>query len=275
MPKKLICEDEVNIAVANWLKVKGAVNVKRLTGQAQGNDVEAVLDGKQILVESKGETPNEPDKTHAFDGSQIDSHISRQVFKVLELRQQHPDAIIFIANPENDKIRYRFNKVSQMLKKLDIGALWVRSDMAVCEGEYQEDDQASVPIVNTTEQLVYRLSKSFEEPSKNEGITYSGEQLGGHKFGIALAVLFPDQRITETTIRRCLAISGSFPEASEMHKYLTNQGGSKRIESWVQKHGGREKVLEDGHRMLENNPTLKAAIKDEVELLLKGRSAFS
>ncbi len=264
--KKLICEDEVNIAVANWFKQRGAVNVKRLTGREHGFDVSGEIDGVPFFVESKGETPNDPNKTHEFQGSDFDISVAEQVFKALSFQKNHPECKSYIANPANKKIAFRLNKIDW--KKLDISTLWVRPDMTVYEGEFQkESEKSNLNTVINNPISTYELTPN-PNVNRADKSNYNSEQLGGYKFGIALAILFPNWVITETMIRNCSTISGSYPEAASIFKYLTNQGGSKDIKIWVEKHGGKEAVLASGRKLLESNPVLTEAIKNEVNHLL-------
>lgn len=270
----MISEDSVNKAICNWLTLQGATSVNCLQGKAHGIDVEAILHGRLVLVESKGEKPNDPNATHHFTGAQIDSHIARQVFKVLELRQKHPDARVFTANPHNSKIVNRFEKVSEVLIKLDIEALWVLENLSVISTQelpnFHSTSNSDNYVVNSNETaLNQEIDNMFEFTPKNSVNLLS---LGGHKFGIVLAILFPSTNITQSMIRKCSTISGSYPEASEMHKYLTEQGGSKRIEDWVSKHGGKEHVLLKGSRIIESNEALTAKIQAEITSQL--RSSF-
>ena len=264
--EELLSEDSVNRAISDWLTSQGATSVKCLRGKAHGIDVEAILHGRLVLVESKGETPNDPNKTHEFDGAKLDSHIARQVFKALELRQKHPNARVFIANPHNSKIVNRFEKVSEVLTKLDIEAHWVLENLSVIstkESPYFHSTSNSGSYVAELNERAknQEIDNTFEFKPNSSGNLLL---LGGHKFGIVLAILFPHTNITQSMIRKCSTISGSYPEASEMHKYLTGQGGSKRIEDWVSKHGGKEQVLSEGSRIIESNEALTAKIHAEI-----------
>jgi len=243
------------------LKSQDAKDIKRLTGSEHGVDVSAVLNGKCILVESKGETPNDPNKQHEFSGAQFDSHISRQVFSALKLRKSYPDATVYIANPMNSKIISRFEKVD--LRPNRILALWVDSDMHVKTEPGIESSKPYQTAASPTEDTSMNASMLISD-SATSRTAYSSESLPGYKFGVALAVLFPSHQITQNMIRNCTTISGSFPEAAEVHKALTNRGGSQRARNWIGNHGGKSQLLSEMNNLLKEQESLARKIKGEI-----------
>ena len=270
----MIRENQVNQAVGEWLAAQGATSVVCLRDRQPGIDVEALLHGKRVLVESKGEIGNAPEKK-PFNPSQIPDHMSRQVYKVLELRQNHPDAIIYIANPMNRKIYAAYNKVNLMLTKLDIGALWIRPDLSVAldfediAAETNQKRPSSSSTVSGKQQIPFAPADyGYGDPL--DKLSNSACRLSGRVFGVVLAVLFPKARITKAMVQNCSKVVGSSSEATAVHKLLTGQGGSKKMADWVAKHDGKENVLADGYRIVESNPELAETIKNEIERQLRG-----
>ncbi|MYL37364.1 hypothetical protein [Halobacillus litoralis] len=125
-------EDEVNIAVANFLKKARFENVKYLSGNKTGIDVRGSKDEWAIFVESKGSQANKHEKTLVFDTNQIKTHTYMQVCKLMEYdNEQHSNAILAMANPDIPRIRQRVQKVKSSLEKLQLIQIWVQKDYSV------------------------------------------------------------------------------------------------------------------------------------------------
>ncbi|MEC3885511.1 hypothetical protein VKA52_17465 [Halobacillus sp. HZG1] len=125
-------EDEVNVAVANFLKKSMFENVKYLSGNKTGIDVRGSKNGWAIFVESKGSQANKHEKTVVFDTNQIKTHTYMQICKLMEYdNEQHSNVILAMANPDIPRIRQRVQKVNSSLEKLQLLQIWVQKDYSV------------------------------------------------------------------------------------------------------------------------------------------------
>ncbi|MFC4596871.1 hypothetical protein [Cohnella hongkongensis] len=131
-------ENEVNTAVAHFLKSKHVDVQKVAVDKEKGYDVFGVKNGYSIIVESKGMMANNQDK-YVFGYGQIKSHLGDQILYVLkQYEHSSGNTLLMIANPDIPRIRSRLDEVSLALDKLGIIRLWVTADRFV-ELEYPQE----------------------------------------------------------------------------------------------------------------------------------------
>ncbi len=125
-------EDQVNVAVANFLKESGFEDVKYLSGNKTGVDVSGSKNEWIILVESKGSQANKHKKETVFDTNQLKTHTYMQICKLMEYEsEQNPNVVLALANPDIPRIRRRVEKVKNSLEKLNLIQIWVQKDSSV------------------------------------------------------------------------------------------------------------------------------------------------
>ncbi|WP_337034831.1 hypothetical protein [Paenibacillus illinoisensis] len=124
-------ENEVNLAVAEFLRGKGASILRTAIDREQGYDVHAEMNGYSFIIESKGSRKNNQTET-VFDSGQLKVHASAQIFyllKQLELRSEM--TFLGLANPDIPRIRKLINDVSSSLDQLGLIQFWVSAGGSV------------------------------------------------------------------------------------------------------------------------------------------------
>lgn len=102
----------------------------------KGIDIVANKNGKKILVEAKGATTSKDTnrKGKVFSRNQINSHISRAVFKALQMKEDEENAIIAIALPYTKNHLKIIKTVEKQLNLLDIIVIWCDGLNVLVEG---------------------------------------------------------------------------------------------------------------------------------------------
>lgn len=123
-------EDTVNIHVASYLVSKGFSKVNYLTGQSRGFDVYGKKDNLEVLVESKGSHPNNPNKNKLFDNNQLWDHLCHQICKLLQYRDTYRDKNILLvaANPDISRIRKQMDKIRFSVEDIGIVNMWIKEN---------------------------------------------------------------------------------------------------------------------------------------------------
>jgi len=134
MKPNIMTEDEVVSTLCNWLKKDGWVIVKSCTARQKGNDIEATKGERFLIVEAKGlKGKLSHTKREKFDSGQIKNHIGGAIVKVLEQKDDYPNAEIAIAYPENDHARKVLKKISKQLNNIGIKLFWVVDENTVLQ----------------------------------------------------------------------------------------------------------------------------------------------
>lgn len=130
-------ENNVNLAVKDYLESCGAYVSKCAKDNQRGYDVEANINGYTLIVESKGTLKNNQHE-NVFDGGQIVSHIGAQMYYMMKEYEYCSDkTLLIIANPDIPRIRKGIDKVSLALDELGIIRFWVKANRSI-EVEYPE-----------------------------------------------------------------------------------------------------------------------------------------
>ncbi|ELC8401459.1 hypothetical protein QYB42_001552 [Clostridium perfringens] len=122
----MLTENDVVDCVVSYLKSKEFIIDSMCNTMQKGIDIVANKNGKKILVEAKGATTSKDTnrKGKAFSRNQINSHISRAVFKALQMKEEQENAIIAIALPYTKNHLKIIKTVKKQLNLLDIIVIW-------------------------------------------------------------------------------------------------------------------------------------------------------
>lgn len=124
-----MCEDQVVGHLAAWFKAQGFTITTETRGHHHGIDLDVIRSGERIVVEAKGARGNKASrKKDFFDQNQIKVHLGMALVKVLELKLKHPDAIVAIAHPVDERVVATIGPLLHQLKGLGIRHYWVASD---------------------------------------------------------------------------------------------------------------------------------------------------
>ncbi|MFH0830067.1 MAG: hypothetical protein V1887_02820 [Candidatus Aenigmatarchaeota archaeon] len=127
---KIEFEDDVIRCLCKWLETRGWKIEETSIGHKHGCDIVARKDGKRLIVEAKGRKGNPRShvtKRPKFDSGQIKDHFGKALVKILEERNKDQNAIIAIAQPNDNHIRECLKHVIPEVKKSDIKLYWIES----------------------------------------------------------------------------------------------------------------------------------------------------
>ncbi|MCX6662802.1 MAG: hypothetical protein NTZ75_00975 [Euryarchaeota archaeon] len=126
----MIYEDDVVNSVKSYLEKDGYKIISFCYAHQHGDDIVAEKDNKYLYVEAKGETSSKPDSNRygkKFDSSQMRDHVAKAIYKVLELKTQHPNDDVSIAFPDNERYKKLLLNIMPSLKKMGIQIFMVDS----------------------------------------------------------------------------------------------------------------------------------------------------
>jgi hypothetical protein len=129
-------ENEIIEHLLIHLKKEGWTIDSYCLGQTRGNDIEASMDNRKLIVEAKGakassESPTK--KRDFFDSGQIKTHFGKAIVKILDEKHLDPTAEFAIAHPNDKDIRKVIGHLLPFLKALGIRHFWVSSDGTIVE----------------------------------------------------------------------------------------------------------------------------------------------
>ncbi|MDP9676944.1 CRISPR/Cas system-associated exonuclease Cas4 (RecB family) [Paenibacillus jamilae] len=131
-------ENEVNIAVASFLKGKKANILRIAVDREQGFDVHAEILGYSLIVESKGSMKNNQNDT-VFDSGQLKTHAGAQVLYLMkQFEYSSEKTILIMANPNIPRIRKVIDDISLAINNLKFIRFWVNPGNKV-EVEYPDE----------------------------------------------------------------------------------------------------------------------------------------
>lgn len=133
--QKKMTEDEVVLALKAWLE-RDKWTVKHCLGMQRGYDIDATKGKRHLLIEAKGAKGNGTLKhtTRAkFDQGQIRVNLGVAMVKCLEMKRDHPEAEVGIAQPDDADIRRCIESLVPRLAELDIKHYWVKPNGQVTE----------------------------------------------------------------------------------------------------------------------------------------------
>lgn len=83
-------------------------------------------------MESKGSQKNGAETDEVFDHAQIVTHLAKQIYTLMKYATVHGPAHLYaLANPDIERIRNEYARVSQMVEKLGFVCIWVQEDRMV------------------------------------------------------------------------------------------------------------------------------------------------
>jgi hypothetical protein len=129
-------ENEIVEHLLIYFKQEGWVINSYCLGQTRGNDIEASMNSRKLIVEVKGakaDSKSPTKKREFFDSGQIKTHFGKAIVKILDEKHLNPTAEFAIAHPNDTDIREVIGHLIPFLKALGIKHLWVSSDGTVIE----------------------------------------------------------------------------------------------------------------------------------------------
>ena len=129
----MIFESQVVDAVARKLSDEGWEVLSTVVGQRKGDDIVARKENKEIRVEAKGESSENPTSSRynlPFDRSQVSVHVAKAFFKSAAT-QQKENCISGIALPDNQNHRDFMGQISQAIGILQIWVFWISPNLSV------------------------------------------------------------------------------------------------------------------------------------------------
>lgn len=125
---QLLTEDEVSLAVRGHLEKDGwtITSWALAAGRLHGEDIVAELEGRQLIIEVKGEGSSNPESSRfglAFNSSQVTTHVAMATYKALQVVSKGVEA--GIALPDNLLHRRTLATIQPALSDLGISVFWV------------------------------------------------------------------------------------------------------------------------------------------------------
>ena len=131
----MLTENDVVIAVSNFLKSEGYSIEQALTTSQQGIDIEATSStGTRCFVEAKGATSSKVSSKRygqEFNNNQIKTHIAVALLKSFQTLQIHPTAEVVIALPGNVGHRKVLDSMLTPTKKSGIRIFLVNTNATI------------------------------------------------------------------------------------------------------------------------------------------------
>ncbi|WP_100331081.1 hypothetical protein [Bacillus xiapuensis] len=126
VPDECILNQEDVIAAASSYLLEKGWSVER-SALATEPDIVAAKDAWSIVLKAKGSKSRKQKKGIVFDNSQLRTHVSDQIEKIMRFQQSAEAPTIFImANPDVYRMKAIVNQLSHSLDKLDIIRMWVQ-----------------------------------------------------------------------------------------------------------------------------------------------------
>lgn len=122
----MITENDVVDCVISYLEEIGFSIESRCNTNEKGIDIVAERNSRRLLIEVKGSTTSKDTsrKGHPFSRNQINNHISRAVFKALQMKESEEDAVVAIALPYTKAHLKVAKTIERTLKYLEILTIW-------------------------------------------------------------------------------------------------------------------------------------------------------
>lgn len=122
----MITENRVVDCVVSYLESIGFLIESTCSTMEKGIDIVAKKDSKSILIEAKGSTTSKDTsrKGKPFSRNQITNHISRAIFKALQMKECEAESIIAIALPYTKTHLEIIETVEKTLNNLEIITIW-------------------------------------------------------------------------------------------------------------------------------------------------------
>jgi hypothetical protein len=120
----VLSKSEVLYAVKEYLKREGYE-----TGSPEnlgGIDLVAANEYHTLMVEAQGNHAEHHEKDIVFTGSQLDTHFSCQLEKLLRNYEKNPAKTLVMANPDTPRLRKKAENLKLALDDLGIVRFWVK-----------------------------------------------------------------------------------------------------------------------------------------------------
>lgn len=131
----MLFEEKVIEFVCKYLNECDFAIVQRLSTKEQGDDIIAVKPEFKLIIEAKGASSSNPNSSRygkGFNYNQVKTHVGAALYKVSEIltREQNngEHVVVGIALPDNEYHRRCINKISLVIRQLDIVLFWVKED---------------------------------------------------------------------------------------------------------------------------------------------------
>lgn len=122
----MITENRVVDCVVSYLESIGFLIESTCSTMEKGVDIVAKKDSKRLLIEAKGATTSKDTsrKGKPFSRNQVTNHISRAIFKALQMKECEEESIIAIALPYTKTHLQIIETVEKTLNHLEILTIW-------------------------------------------------------------------------------------------------------------------------------------------------------
>lgn len=122
----MITENRVVDRVVLYLESIGFLIESTCSTMEKGVDIVAKKDSKRLSIEAKGSTTSKDTsrKGKPFSRNQITNHISRAIFKALQMKECEAESIIAIALPYTKTHLQIIETVEKALNNLEIITIW-------------------------------------------------------------------------------------------------------------------------------------------------------
>lgn len=131
-------ENDIIRFVSQHLERKGYKVSQALSTLERGTDIIAkhATSTERCLVEAKGETSSDPNSRRygkPFTAAQVRSHVGVAIIKCFQLKQENPQANVYIALPGNQAHSTLIDSILDSLLRAQIGLLLVSANGRVSE----------------------------------------------------------------------------------------------------------------------------------------------
>lgn len=118
-----LTENQVIELLMKWLENNNWKIKNYCLDNKRGNDIEAIRDGKKLIIEAKGAKANDNSKIKKrdfFSSGQIKTHFGKAIVKLLEEKVKYPDSLIAIASPYDQSLIKAIGQIIPLLKGIKI-----------------------------------------------------------------------------------------------------------------------------------------------------------
>ena len=122
----MLTENDIIDRLSKHLEKEGYEIIKKSTTSQKGIDLIAEKNGKNLLIEAKGQTSSKPTSARyglPFSRAQVKSHVATAILSTM--KNLDTSKFVAIALPDTDIHRSFVTKVKSSLFKLGIKVFWV------------------------------------------------------------------------------------------------------------------------------------------------------
>jgi hypothetical protein len=125
----VLSKSEVLQKVKHYLQVEGYET--RKLEDFSGIDLVAANEFHTLMIEAQGNHAEHHEKEVVFTGSQLDTHFSRQLLRLLRNYEKNPGKTLVMANPDTPRLRKKASTIRLALDDLGIVRFWVKADGSI------------------------------------------------------------------------------------------------------------------------------------------------